>query len=454
MLRDYQKDAVNWMAGRESGALFADPGTGKTLIVLTLLRRLRMLGAAKKVLLVAPIRVLYNVWPLEIEKWGFDFSYSILHGGKKDKALLEDTDIHLINAEGLKWLMTKEARPDYETFILDESSLFRNPTSKRMRLLQKALPYFDKRFILTGTPTPNGIHDLWSQMFIVDLGKTLGKNITAYRNAYFRHEVHENIHRYFPLQNSEKTVWGRVASSCFRIDANTCLDLPDLLVNDILVDLPAPALADYKQMEKKMFFEIDGKKRFAWTSGSKYGMCRQMAGGALYNKDDRNYEVLHKAKLQALDELRNELGKKPLLVVFCYRHEAERLQDHLGTKDYCPCIAGGSSERHVSTMLRKWNAGELPLLLVQAQSISHGLNMQAGGNDIVWYTLTDDYDVYEQLNRRLYRSGVQGSVRIHRLIAKGTIDQAVKNMLEKKRDGQQGLFEALKDYRAASEGGN
>ena len=442
-LREYQTDAARWMLGRPQGALLADPGTGKTLITLTHLRRLKLLEGHVKVLLVAPIRVMHNVWPAEIEKWGFDFTTEILHGPKKVEKLHSKADIHLINPEGLKWLGAQEP-PDYNVFLLDESSLFRNPTSVRIKVLKRILPAFKYRYILTGTPAPRSMQDLWSQMYILDFGKRLGKNVTAFRNAYFYHEKRGEAHFWHLIPGMEQTIWDRIADLCYRIDAETHLDLPELIINDIMVTLPPPAQKIYKSMEIKLFAEIDGNKRFARTSGSLYGMCRQIAGGAVYKEDSKEYDVIHGAKLQALDELRNELGGKPLLVVFQFRHELKRLQERFGKQ---AAIAGGTKEARISALLSRWNRGELPLLFVQSQSISHGVNLQSGGNDIVWYTLTPDLDIYEQLNRRLYRSGVRGAVRIHRLIARGTVDHAVIGSLTCKRGSQQGLFDALEAYR-------
>lgn len=457
-LRDYQRNAVNWLLGRPHGALFADPGTGKTLIMLTLLRRLELLRTKPlRVLLVAPIRVMYNVWPAEIEKWGFDISWSILHGPRKAEALqqplpVETPSIHidLLNPEGLKWF-DEQPRPHYDVFVLDESSLFRNPTSVRMKILREILPAFERRYILTGTPTPNGMHDLWSQMFIVDLGATLGTRITHYRNAYFYHEQHNDIHKYRLIPGMDEVIKKRTAPSCFRIDAENCLDLPPLLVNNIRVGLPREARRMYDSMEKNLFAELTDGKRFAPTAGSAYGLCCQLAGGAVYHEDGPGHDVVHDAKIRALKELRAELGDKPLLVVFRYRHEAERLQ--ASTRAYFPLVMGGTGERTTSQLIKQWNNGELPLLGAQYQSISHGLNLQGGGNDIVWFSLADDFDVYEQLNRRIYRSGVRDTVRVHRLLADRTVDWAIARRLDEKRTDQQGLFDALEEYRRAVQEG-
>jgi SNF2 family DNA or RNA helicase len=452
ILRKYQADAASWLLSRRNGALFADPGTGKTLTILTLLRRLKLTGSGLRALVIAPIRVVHNVWPQEISKWGFDFSCAILHGNKKTNVLLHDTsDIHLINPEGLKWFDTMAPmHQPYDILILDESSLFRNPTSVRMKILRKYLPLFDRRYILTGTPTPRSLEDLWSQMYICDLGTTLGERITHYRNAYFyKVPIKDRVYKYRILPGKEEMIWNRVAHLCYRIDAETCLDLPALFTNDIYVTLPSKANATYRNMEKQLFAEIEGKLRFAVSASAKYGLCKQLASGALYDKDGADYAVQHDAKLQALDELRAELGNKPLLVVFQYRHELKRLQKKYGAS--LPAIAGGIKESQVKKLLEKWNRGKLPLLAAQSQSISHGLNMQAGGNDVCWLTLTDDYDIYEQLNRRIYRSGVEGTVRIHRILAKDTIDHALAANLNRKKQNQQGLLDALQNYKGEKE---
>lgn len=440
-LRGYQKEALKWLTRRDCAALFADPGTGKTLIMLSLMERFRLLGRRPKVLLVAPIRVMYHVWPAEIEKWGFDFSWYILHG--KNKTVNVSADIHLVNPEGLKWL-AKQDLPDYDTFILDESSLFRNPTSVRMRIMKTLLPRFKHRYILTGTPKPKDAQDLWAQMYMIDLGESLGSRITHFRNAYCYHEHRNNVHRYHMIPGMDDVINRRIAHLCYRIDAETCLDLPPLIVNDIKVTLPKTARDVYDGMEKKLVAYIAGAKRRAGNASAAYGLCCQLASGAIYDEDSSDYKVIHDAKLQALAELKSELNGKPLLVVFRFRHEADRLQRYF--KERTPVIIGGTSEATVSRLLAEWNKGELPMLAAQYQSISHGLNLQAGGNDIAWLSLADDYDVYEQLNRRIYRSGVRNTVRIHRLLADRTIDYAIAAGLERKMSGQQGLFDILAEY--------
>jgi SNF2 family DNA or RNA helicase len=446
-LRTYQREAARWLTERRAAALFADQGVGKTYMLLTVLRRLQMLRNDLSILIVAPLRVIYNVWPAEIYKWNFGFTYSVLHGKDKNKALAEHTDIHLINPEGLRWLEKSSDSERYNVLIIDESSMFRNHSTARFKVLKKMLSQFDRVYILTGTPTPRCLHDLWTQIYLLDQGAALGRNITTFRARYFNHSCFRNRHKYTLQRGADKEINSAISQLCYRLDAASNIELPDLLFNDIEISMPADALKIYRDMERRLFAEIDEHNVFASTSGVAYNMCRQIAGGALYDEDDKTqYTEIHDAKIKALQELISELYSKPLLVVYHYRHELERIIKAIRKVEV---LNGTTSTKETTRLLEKWNGGKIAVLVAHAQSISHGLNMQNGGNDICWYTVSDNYDVYEQLNRRIYRSGVTGTVRIHRLIARDTVDAAVIERLSQKCSRQDALFAALQRYREA-----
>lgn len=445
MLRSYQEGAVGFLLPRFHAALFADPGCGKTLITLELLNRLRFRGV-KRVLIIAPIRVCHHVWPAENEKWGYDFDMAVLHGPKKRdvlcKRVTKRNGIDVINPEGLKWLFEQEL-PDYDVLVVDESSTFKNPSSKRFKLLKRELKRFKRRYILTGTPTPRSLQDLWSQVYILDIGRLLGQYISHYRSAYFYQIMRGNYFDWKIQPGMDDIIYKRISPIAFRLDAESLLDLPDLVFNDIEVELPPKAKKVYRGLQKDLFAELDGAEVYADTAAVAYQMCQQVAGGALYREG--GVEVLHDAKIDALKGLVEELGGKPILVAYKYKHELERLQKALPNNR---AIHGGSSGKDDAQTISAWNADRVPVLLAQAQTISHGLNLQGGScSDVVWFSLTDDFEVYEQLYRRVYRQGNKNKkVRVHHIVARDTVDSLIKKRLSSKDERQQSLFKALQEY--------
>jgi len=445
-LREYQEEAVGFLLPRLHAALFLNPGMGKSLIILELLNRLRFRGV-KRVLIIAPIRVCKFVWPAEIQKWEYPFTSTVLHGPKKtvDRGSKRHgiTHIDLINPEGLKWFFDQEL-PEYDALVVDESSLLKSPSSKWFKLLKRELNRFNRRYIMTGTPTPRSLQDLWSQIFILDKGERLGKYITHFRNAYFYQVMRGNYFDWKPIQGMEDVVYKRIAPIALRLDAEKLIDLPDLLYNDIQIELPPKAKKAYIGIQKSLFAELDGAEIYADTAASAYGLCCQMVGGAMYHEG--GVQVLHDEKIKALKSLVEELNGKPVLIAYRFKHELERLQKALPDNR---AIHGGSSGKEDAQTLSSWNAGEVPVLLAQVQSIAFGLNMQGGGcADVVWFSLTDDFQLYQQLNRRIYRSGNKAKkVRVHRLVAKDTVDEMISKRLSSKDERQRSLFEALQAWR-------
>jgi SNF2 family DNA or RNA helicase len=452
----YQQDAIEFLERNHCAALFADPGLGKTAVVLHLLDRLWWRsGCTLQALVIAPLRVIYSVWPEEIDKWDLILPYSILHGkGKEDRP--GHATIDLLNVENVFWLLESPDMPKYDVLVIDESSKFKNYASKRFKALKKRLLNFDWRIILTGTPSPNSLEDLYSQIYIVDKGEALGPHITAYRKSYFYPTAFRDFVEYNLKPGADKVIQRKIAPLVKRIDAASNLDLPPLVEHTIKVELPARARKVYDDFEKRLFAEIDGGEQFALSSAaSAYNVCRQIANGRFYKppkalelvrvSKDREVINLHKAKIEALSELVGELQGKPLLIAYHYRHDLEQLREHFGPD--VPVIGGGTSAKDSAQLIDEWNAGELPLLLGHPQSMSHGINLQGGGNDVAWFALTDNLENYLQFVRRVFRQGVQGQVRVHHIVARKTIDEAIMKRLKSKDKTQAALLNALAAYR-------
>ncbi|MEM6471697.1 MAG: DEAD/DEAH box helicase [Planctomycetota bacterium] len=447
----YQHRCLSWLIKRTivddhaGGALFLDPGLGKTATTLAWIKLLRQLGKAHRVLIVAPLRVVYSVWGQECSKWEqfAGLRCSILHGSKaaREKALAADADLFLINPEGMEWL--KGTGRDFDALVVDESSKFKNWSAKRTKALRKMLDSFRYRVILTGTPSPNGIADLFSQVFIVDQGETLGRNVTQFRERYFYRGGYGG-YQWLPNEGSATAIQKKIAPLAIRLSSEDNLDLPEMLINDVWVDLPKPVLKDYKRLEREMFIALEsGEEIVAGNAGSKYNACRQFAGGAVYD-EERNAQSIHDSKITALLDLIDELQGKPILIAYAYTHELHRIQKALPK---CPAIYGETSGTEADRLIEKWNSGGLRVLAVQPKSLSHGINMQAGpGRDIAWFSLTDNLEDYQQLNKRIHRQGVTGNVRIHRLLSRRTVDEAISARLESKDNSQAALLNAIREY--------
>lgn len=455
----YQFEAAEFLIGNPFAGLFLDPGLGKTSTTLMVLNGLKRCGLPHRALIIAPLRVIYSVWPNEIKKWSCfkDMSYSLIHGtpGKRQEALGRNADIYLVNPENVDWLFAQKDLPKWDVLVVDESTKFKNMSSKRFKTLRNFTPNFQRRIILTGTPSPNSLLELWSQICILDNGKRLGP-FRYYRDSHFQAKDW-NEYTWDLMKGHEQLISDKISDITLRMEAKDLLDLPPLIENDIEVTLPPASMKAYKALEDEMYAELEfmedrGQKvdLVASTAGVKYGMLRQLAGGGIYTETGGvDGSTAHDAKLDALEELVEGLGGKPLLVCYHYRHEVKRL---LKKWPKTPCINGESSAKDVDKLCEKWNRGEIPLLFAQPMSMGHGLNLQGGGNDLCWFTPPDSLELYLQANARLHRQGQTGSVRIHRIIAEGTVDRAVIGRLSDRDLQQKSLLEIIKAFRSKSDG--
>ena len=440
------------MLDREYAGLFADPGLGKTVIALTLIDWLKIFEGCTP-LVIAPIRPLKSTWPEEIESWDHTkhMSYQVLHG--KDKTIRPGKDVYLVNPEGLAALFDQKDSKIFDTLIIDESSKFKNWGAKRTKLLKKKLKQFQRRYILTGTPAPNGLLDLFAQIFLLDGGATFGTAYTRYKNQYF-HPKNPYQPRFNWVANNgaEKIIREKIAPFTLRLDSEELLELPDFVYCDYWVTLPKKVAIAYKQMEKKMFAFLDDGEDvlISKSAAATYGMLRQLASGMIYVgdkiPDSRIAKHVHSEKLDALSDIVDELQGKPVFVAYNYRHELDALIERFKA----PYIGGGVSISRGADLVKQWNRGELPMLLAHPASVGHGLNLQKGpGRHIVWFSLTDNLENYLQFNRRIRRQGVDSKVFVYHLMARNTIDVAIKGRLESKNQVQGGLLDALLAYRAS-----
>jgi len=437
---------VRFMLQNACAGLFLDPGLGKTSISLAALKVLKKENLAQKTLIIAPLRVCYSVWPKEVAKWDDfkDLTVVILHGKDKEKNLEKDADIYIINPEGLLWLCKKNFKQlDFDVLIIDESSKFKATNTQRFKLLRNILPFFRRRYILTGTPVPNGMMDIFGQIYILDLGAALGRFITHYRNNYFYPTGYGGYE--WKLQDgAEARIQEKIRPLTLRLEDKDYLELPELIINPVEVELPKAARLAYNEMEREMIVALTKGDVVAANAAAASMKCRQMANGGVYG-EDRAVHHLHMEKAEAVLDLVEELQGTPALIAYEFHHDLERLLKVLGAKT--PYIGGGVSAKRSAELEQAWNAGELPVLLGHPASISHGLNLQNAGNHVIWHSLTWNFEHYDQFNKRVRRQGSKHKkVFIHHITARDTVDEAILTALAFKDNTQRSLLNGLKDY--------
>lgn len=400
-----------------------------------------------KVLIVAPLRVAEHTWPSEMNKWEeFDpLTYAVIHGSKKEERLKLDVDIHLINPEGLPWLIETRGLSEYDVLVIDESSKFKDSQTKRFKSLKPWIPQFKRRWILTGTPVPNGLMDLFGQIYILDLGRSLGRFITHYRREYFDPTGHGG---YLWVQKPEAfpKIIERIAPLLLRMSSQEFLQMPELLNVTRPVVLPPAVMESYKMMEDEFITEEKEGAIVAPTGAVAGVKCRQIANGAVYLNDSREYIELHDEKIQSLEDLLEELGGNPTLVLYEFTHDAERIKKALGAD--IPILGSGLSESALYTLIERFNAGNTPVLLGHPSSMGHGLNLQGACSHVIWFGIPWNLEHYIQAIARVYRQG-QASKRVfvYHIIASGTSDERVMKVLIDKDRTEQKVFDAIRAYR-------
>lgn len=453
---NYQREMIKKMVSRNHAAILAAPGVGKTSATLAAVLVLLQQKLISKVLIVAPLRVVYSVWPREIKKWT-EFNHLrcvILHGDKKEELLSESADIFLINYEALPWLVAEGRlkKLGADMLVWDEVTRMKNSTSKRFKAVKPHLKSFRRRVGLTGSPVPNGLLDLFGQCFVIDEGNALGRYITHYRMTYFD-PCGFMGYDWRLKPGAEQQIYEAIAPMSIRVKAEDNLDLPELVENDILVELPASVMKTYKEMDLALITSIQGQNIFAPAAAAAVNKCQQIANGGIYKNSDGTLYIdksetwinLHNAKTEALCSLVEELQGSPILVAYNFKHDLSRIQEALGPVPY---IGGGVSAKKSDALVDQWNRGELPVLCAHPASAGHGINLQGGNcNHVCFYSMFWDLELYEQFVRRVYRQGHTGKhVFVHHIIGENTVDEAILKAIRRKDRTQTALLDALRDY--------
>ena len=448
----YQQKAEEFIISHKRCGLFLTMGLGKTVITLSAVNRLVQDFAVTKVLVIAPLRVAATVWAEEAAKWDHLQGLRCVKvlGTKQQRldALDEDADIYIINRENVPWLVAHQTKLKvwpFDMLVIDELSSFKSPKAERFRSLRSTLPAVRRVVGLTGTPSPNGLQDLWSQLYLLDRGERLGRTVTTYRSTFF-HPGKRNGQVVFNWELNEgaaEIIYKLIGDICMSMTAADYLTLPER--NDITypVGLSEGALRAYETMEKDLVLPLAGEAITAQNAAVLTGKLLQLANGAIYTENGTYLET-HEDKLDALEDLIEAANGEPVLVYYAFKHDAARIMKRF------PQARQLLTPRDVID----WNAGSVPLMLAHPASAGHGLNLQAGGHIIIWFGLTWSLELYQQANARLHRQGQDRPVTIYHVVSKGTIDEQVLKVLTGKTVKQDALIEALKVRidRYASEG--
>lgn len=437
-LHDYQTRSVDYIIDQGRCMLALEMGLGKTTSTLTAVADLIDAGAVSKALVIAPLRVANSVWAQEVAKWGHlqHLRVSVATGAEKARraALFASADIYVINRENVPWLVENYGGAwPFDMVVVDESSSFKNSQSKRFKALRKMLPIIERMVLLTGTPSPNGLLDLWAQMYLIDFGERLGRTLTNFRQRFFDKDFMG--YKYTLRDGSAAKIESLVSDCIIHMSADDYLDMPDRVDVDSVVALPPKSIAAYRDFERQMFMEIEGEEIEAATAAILANKLLQFSNGATYTDANGSWSEIHSAKLDALAEIVEDNPGENILVGYNYKFDLERLK-----KRFPQAVA---LDKEQSTIDR-WNRGETPMLLAHPASAGHGLNLQQGGALCVWFGLNWSLELTQQFNARLHRQGQGRPVRIVRLIAEDTIDERVASVLNNKDATQSSLLNALK----------
>lgn len=439
----YQVKATKFALDQKVCYWMIDMGLGKTLITL-----MAEMNIQEPMLVIAPLRPLYSTWPAEVEKWFPGLKVSILHGKDKDYNFAQKADIYLMNPEGTPWLVNKLERHTcpFKHIAIDEGSMWKSHATNRFKLLKKIIYKFHHRFILSGTPSPQGLMDLWSQYYLLDGGKRLGRTISNFRDKYFNMLlVNNQFPEYTPKPGALESIMEAVSDITYRLDACDHIELPELVNNTIPLELSPSLMKQYKTFEKEFVYEYGDLEVEAFNTASLSSKLRQFVQGGLYSGDgkDRTWHQIHDIRIKALKTLIEESGQ-PILCAIQFKFELEMLRAEFGS---IPYIGGGVSAREGASILERWNKRELPLLICHPAALSHGANLQTGGNIILWYGLTWSLEQYLQLIARLYRQGQTKGVVVHHFVMRGTIDTRVAKALMSKENVQRAVLDYMKGLR-------
>ena len=438
---EYQQYATDFIIKNPTAAVFLEMGLGKSVISLTAILELCLERfEISRVLVIAPLRVARDTWPAEIQKWDHlkDLTYSVAVGTANERraALRQKTFVHIINRENVQWLIEDSGIPwQYDMVVIDELSSFKSHQSKRFKSLMKARPGVRRMVGLTGTPSSNGLMDLWSEFRVLDMGKRLGRFITHYREQFFEPDRRNGmqVFSYRPRAGAEREIYRRIGDITISMRSADYLKMPECVMNTVPVKLDSTEYEVYEEMESKMVTELDGVEIDAVNAAALTGKLCQLANGAIYTPDG-NTVFFHERKLDALEDLIEGANGKPVLVAYWYKHDLARIQDRFKVR-----------ELKSSKDIADWNAGKIPVAVIHPASAGHGLNLQAGGSTLIWFGLTWSLELYQQTNARLWRQGQQAeTVVIHHIITRGTVDEDVMQSLSVKDRSQAALMRAVR----------
>lgn len=435
---EYQKYAEEFIIEHPASGLLLDMGCGKSVITLTAIDELMFnYFDVTKVLVIAPLRVAQDTWSKECEKWdhlkGLRISKVLGSEKERKQALFRKADIYIINRENVEWL-TKSYKWDFDMIIIDELSSFKSNSAKRFKALRKVRPLAKRVVGLTGTPAPNSLIDLWSQINLLDMGVRLGRFIGNYRNSYFEPDKRSRdvIFSYKLRDGSEQAIYDKISDICVSMKACDYLRMPERIENMVEVSMDQKEMTLYKQLEREMLLPFEDGDIDAVNAAALSNKLLQMANGAVYD-EFREVKQIHTKKLDALEDLIEAANGKPVLVFYSYIHDKDRISKRFET-----------TELKTSDDITRWNNGEIQIAIAHPASAGHGLNLQAGGSTVIWFGMTWSLELYQQANARLWRQGQKDTVVIHHIICKETIDEQVMVALAKKEVGQSALIDAVR----------
>ncbi len=437
----YQSFAIQRILDQPATGLFLDMGLGKTVCALTAAAELlHNRFEISRVLVIAPLRVVEDTWPKEIKKWEHlrYLKLAKVLGTERQRiaALNTQADIWAINRENVEWLVNHYGKKwPFDLVIIDELSSFKSPRAKRFRALRKVRPLIKRIVGLTGTPAPNGLIDLWSQIYLLDQGERLGKTVTGYRHRYFDPDKRTRtvVYSWKPKPEAEEAIYRKLEDLCVSMKSEDWLEMPERIDRVIPVQLPPAARKRYEQLERDLLLPLAGGDIVANSAAVLSNKLLQMANGAVYDESG-GVQELHNAKLDTLEDIVEAANGRSVLVFYSYKHDLNRLLKRF------PEARTLDTEQDITD----WNAGQILIGLAHPASAGHGLNLQAGGHIIVWFGLTWSLELYQQANARLHRQGQEHSVIVHHLVAEGTMDEQVMAALSRKATGQDALLEAVK----------
>lgn len=437
----YQEFAKEHIIRNAVAALFLDMGLGKTVITLTAIKELMYERfEVNKVLVIAPLRVARDTWPAEIRKWDHlaGLTYAVAVGTQAERlaALRSKADIHIINRENVTWLVEESGLPfDYDMVVIDELSSFKSYRAKRFKSLLSVRRMVKRIVGLTGTPSSNGLMDLWAQFRLLDLGERLGRYISRYRERYFLPDKRnaQVVFTYKLKPGAEEQIYNAISDITISMKAEDYLDLPPCIHNVVKVALSDREREVYEQFRKEMVISLGGEEIDAMNAAALSNKLLQMANGAVYDDRHTGHQI-HERKLDALEDLIEAANGRPVMVCYWFRHDLERIRRRFPTV----------RELKTAQDIEDWNAGKIPVALVHPASAGHGLNLQYGGCTLVWFGLTWSLELYQQTNKRLHRQGQRDTVVIHHIVADGTIDELVLAALHRKDKTQAALIAAVK----------